>query len=448
MIARGGHAYSALRLLEPAALDELNRMGGRLVGRDAPPFLELADALPESLVADLALEFPPVGTDPLRLRLLRDLGYGFRRLDELLGCPEMIELLGRIRGEKHLTHDFDYESGGAHQVTNGAAIGLPVAEHPRGWRRRLTVVVVLDPEWTPWSGEEEIAPRAASRCRIVILPTEDWVVGDFAIMPPREGGSPRCRYVIAHYYAQGDKGVRPIGGKRPGSASDDEMPPFSERLRAAAGNPRHAHSILAAELARLSQAINRLGHEVNWRADQFRDALWPVCTDGSSPLTEAELALCERLPLLWQPVLDALARTAETVDQTAIDAHAMPPLPIEGDVVVEDISGRWRDGWVGPLLIVRLAPKRPVRAITVEGFVPNAIAAKQRLFATVSECVHQTLPPITQLKWRFAITDTPGEPITVRLSASSAWRPIDDGTSGDTRPLAWYLSRFLVEHDR
>ena len=47
-----------------------------------------------------------------------------------------------------------------------------------------------------------------------------------------------------------------------------------------------------------------------------------------------------------------------------------------------------------------------------------------------------------------AITDTPGESITLRIGAAAAWRPIDDGTSGDTRPLAWYLSRFVVEHDR
>jgi hypothetical protein len=443
---RGGHAYSALRLLEPAAFDELSRSSGRLA-RGAEPFIELTDALPADLVADLQLEFPPPETDPLAMRLLRELGYGFRRLDELLGCPELIELLGRVRGEKHLVHDFDYESGGAREETSGAPIQLSVIAHPRGWRRRLTLVLALDPDWTAMSGTKEFAAKPATRCRMYLFPTEDWTVGDFAIAPPRDrDGSTKCRLIVAHYYAQGEASPRPIGAPKP--RNEAAGLPFADRLRAAAHNPRLAHGIMTAEIARLAHEIERLGREAHRHADQFRDALWTMCSDGSAPLGEAELELCRRLPALWQPLADGLARTAEVVDAAALAARATPILPIQGSVTVDEVSGRWRDGWVSPMMIVRFVPRKTIRAIVVEGFVPEAIATKQRLFATVSECVHQMLPPIREFKWRFAITDTPGEPIVLRIAAASGWRPIDDGSSGDTRALAWYLSRICIEHDR
>jgi hypothetical protein len=434
---------SALRILTPEALDKLADAAGRLSSASTVPFLEITDAFADDLLADLLLEMPKPGSRAALLPL-RALGRGFRRLDELFGCPELIELMGRIAGERYLVHDFDYEFAGLRQVTEAAPQRLTLGMHPRGWHRRLTAIVCLDSAWIPGGGPREKLPARlpAASCRLVIVPTEDWY-SDFQLLPPAGADETRCRYVVVHFYAQG------LGAgsaaRRSSATTEEKAPSLLQRLRETAGDGLQTHGQLTAELSRQAFELQRHAGQVFQRLERYRDALWLPCCDGTTAISETELATFVRVPELWQAALTALDNAERSVEEVATEAAGFPPLPIAGEASIDQQFGRWRDGWVGPRWAVRVVPHKPIRAIVLEGTVPEPLRSAQRLFATVSECVHQLLPPIGSFVWRFVVTDAPAEAIMLRVTAAKTWRPADAGDSPDARPLAWHLSRISIE---
>jgi hypothetical protein len=138
-------------------------------------------------------------------------------------------------------------------------------------------------------------------------------------------------------------------------------------------------------------------------------------------------------------MLEAAQRDAEEV---AARARGFPPLPLEGTATVQRQQGRWRDGWVGPRLRLRLISEKPIHAIVIEGEVPESLRESQRLNASVGESLYQMLPPIGDFRWRFATSHASGEPIQLIIDAEKCWSPPD---TGDQRPLAWLLRRLIIE---
>jgi hypothetical protein len=86
---------------------------------------------------------------------VRDISTAYSRLDDFLQAPEFLGLMSAITGIPDLLYDPDYHGGGTHENLHGQGMYIHVDfnYHPRGWHRRLNLIVYLSPEWEEeWGG--------------------------------------------------------------------------------------------------------------------------------------------------------------------------------------------------------------------------------------------------------------------------------------------------------
>ena len=92
-------------------------------------------------------------------RDVRDISDAFRDVDDLLQTPEFLNLMSDITGIPDLLYDSEYHGGGTHENVDGASLYTHVDfnYHPKGWHRRLNLIVYLSPEWEEeWGGSLEL----------------------------------------------------------------------------------------------------------------------------------------------------------------------------------------------------------------------------------------------------------------------------------------------------
>jgi 2OG-Fe(II) oxygenase superfamily len=85
----------------------------------------------------------------------RDISDAYRLVDDAIQRPEFLELMSGITGIPELLYDSEYHGGGTHENVDGASLYTHVDfnYHPKGWHRRLNLIVYLSPEWKEeWGG--------------------------------------------------------------------------------------------------------------------------------------------------------------------------------------------------------------------------------------------------------------------------------------------------------
>ncbi len=93
-----------------------------------------------------------------------------------LNSDEFVALLSELTGIPGLKADSSLEGGGLHQTQRGGFLNIhadfTVHPHRRTWRRRVNVLVYLNPEWEPeYRGELELWTRDMKECAVKVLPT-------------------------------------------------------------------------------------------------------------------------------------------------------------------------------------------------------------------------------------------------------------------------------------
>jgi 2OG-Fe(II) oxygenase superfamily len=90
---------------------------------------------------------------------VRDISDAYRELDDFLQTPEFLNLISEVTGIPGLLYDSEYHGGGTHENGDGASLYTHVDfnYHPKGWHRRLNLIVYLSPEWEEeWGGSLEL----------------------------------------------------------------------------------------------------------------------------------------------------------------------------------------------------------------------------------------------------------------------------------------------------
>jgi hypothetical protein len=90
---------------------------------------------------------------------VRNISGAYREVDDFIQTPEFLNLMSGITGIPDLLYDSEYHGGGTHENVDGASLYTHVDfnYHPKGWHRRLNLIVYLTPEWEDeWGGSLEL----------------------------------------------------------------------------------------------------------------------------------------------------------------------------------------------------------------------------------------------------------------------------------------------------
>lgn len=137
---------------------------------------EVLDAFPSFERGNARNEAGELGNKSTVERI-RELGPVYAQLDDAVQSRGFLELVGRITGIDDLLYDPWYFGGGTHENREGQDLDPHVDfnRHPiEPWRRRLNLIVYLNPGWdAAWGGSLELHrdPRAADDQMISIAPT-------------------------------------------------------------------------------------------------------------------------------------------------------------------------------------------------------------------------------------------------------------------------------------
>jgi len=153
---------------------------------DPYPHIVIDDFLGADVIERMLDEFPKVGSGAwIHYVHYNERKYGQTRRDTFgptigevvdeLNSPRFLEFLRDVTGIEHLLPDETLEGGGLHQSERGGFLNVhadfTVHPHRRDWRRRLNLLLYLNPGWQEdWGGYLELWDTEMRECRRKIGP--------------------------------------------------------------------------------------------------------------------------------------------------------------------------------------------------------------------------------------------------------------------------------------
>jgi hypothetical protein len=150
------------------------------------PHIHLSDFLDTDAARSAAGEFPDSSSDAwIQYKHFNENKAGLvkrelfpealgRIVDELNG-PEFLDWLSKLTGIPDLVADPTLEGGGLHQSARGGFLNLhtdfTMHHHKKDWKRRINLIVYLNPEWEiEWGGAIELWDRQMRTCCASVPP--------------------------------------------------------------------------------------------------------------------------------------------------------------------------------------------------------------------------------------------------------------------------------------
>ncbi len=154
--------------------------------REEPfPHVHLIDFFDAPVLARLVDEFPSTSEEWVHWKHYNENKLGLtkralfppfigRVVDELNGAP-FVTWLSALTGIPGLVADPSLDGGGLHQAGPGGFLNVhadfTMHHHQKNWRRRVNVIVYLNPKWDDrWGGAIELWDRRMERCAVRIPP--------------------------------------------------------------------------------------------------------------------------------------------------------------------------------------------------------------------------------------------------------------------------------------
>jgi hypothetical protein len=150
------------------------------------PHIVLDGALDEAVFAAAVAEFPVLETDGWTGYLhVNEAKFGntkpetwgctLQRVAKALTAPPFVSFLEQLTGIDGLLPDRTMDGGGLHQTLAGGHLNVHTdftAHHTvPGWRRRVNVLLYLNPEWDPaWGGDLELWSADMSEAVTTVAP--------------------------------------------------------------------------------------------------------------------------------------------------------------------------------------------------------------------------------------------------------------------------------------
>jgi hypothetical protein len=150
------------------------------------PHIVLENFLEPRLARQMLAEFPPLSTEWIHWVHVNQRKYGTTDRNSLpptigsvideFNSPPFMGFLSRITGINDLLSDATLEGGGLHQSGPGGFLNVhadfTVHPHRPKWRRRINLLLYLNPDWRPsYGGELELWDRTMRHCVRKVAPT-------------------------------------------------------------------------------------------------------------------------------------------------------------------------------------------------------------------------------------------------------------------------------------
>ncbi len=171
---------------------ELPVLAGRYTQNNPVPHISLSNFLPVDVARAAADEFPASDTDAwIHWQHHNENKHGLVKrelfppclgaLADELNSPRFVAWLSELTGIAGLISDASLEGGGLHQSRRGGFLNIHTDfshhHYHRNWRRRLNLILYLNPEWQPdWGGAIELWDRQVRHCVAKFPPLFNHVV--------------------------------------------------------------------------------------------------------------------------------------------------------------------------------------------------------------------------------------------------------------------------------
>lgn len=338
-------------------------------------------------------------------REVREISDAYRDVDDFLQTPELLNFMSKITGIPDLLYDFAYHGGGTHENVDGASLypHVDFNYHPKGWHRRLNLIIYLSPEWeeqwggilelhsNPWDPSTDHAKSVLTTFNYAVLfeTTEHSWHGFRQINLP-EDRRHLSRKSFAIYLYTKDRPAHQA------TASHSTIyVPF--------GMPDNIQpgSVLTERQHRL----------LNARFDEYRSML--------KFQYDRQLQLTEEFRAGYRSHLQGYA------------------------VQNRAPTGRWPDTWVSNDFSMEFTATKPVRGLLLEVSVPPQMESDQVMEIHAgdwsgTEVLHAGEGRTLELPIRLDA----GQSVEVRIHAGTTWSP----GGGDTRELAYRIVSATLEH--
>jgi hypothetical protein len=338
-------------------------------------------------------------------RQVRDISKAYREVDEFIQTPEFLDFMSATTGIPDLLYDSEYYGGGTHENVEGASMYTHVDfnYHPRGWHRRLNLIVYLSPDWddawggsltlhsNPWKPSDDYSKPVPAQFNLgVIFETTERSWHGFSRIRLPEDRRHLSRKSLAIYLYTRD---RPA----------DQSAASHSTIYVPFGMPEDLTpgSVLTGEQYRLLES----------RFDEFRGML--------KLQYEQQLRLSEEFSAGYR------------IDLQGYAVQGRAP------------TGRWPDQWVSSDFSMEFTPTRPARALLLEVKVPEQMESDQTLEIRAGEWKGtEQLSPGETRTLQIPLDGKVNQPVEVETLASATWSP----GGADKRELAYWMTSAALEH--
>jgi hypothetical protein len=336
---------------------------------------------------------------------VRNISDAYREVDDFIKTPEFLNLMSEITGIPDLLYDSEYHGGGTHENLNGQGLYTHVDfnYHPKGWHRRLNLIVYLSSEWeqewggnlelhsNPWDPSADTAKSVpAAFNQGVLFETNEFSWHGFPPIDLPEDRRDLSRKSFAIYLYSLDRPADQTAASHSTVYVPDGMPEDLEPGNALTEDQYHL---------------------LNARFNEYRSML--------------------------KLQYDHQLRQAE-------EFRAGYRLDLQGYAVqTRAPMGRWPDGWVSSDFSTEFSAKRPVNGLQLEVSVPSDLGSDQVLEIHAGDWSGtEELHAGESRTLEVPISLDAGQSVEVSIHASATWLP----GGADSRALAYRIVNAVLEH--